>query len=315
MGIPDALNKKRRFSFGGLWKDVVRQKYLYLMSIPFAFMVFIFNYIPIWGWTMAFQKYRVGRPFWEQSWVGFDNFIALFQDTRFYLALRNTLGMSILGLLVGFTMPIVFAILINELRNRYFKKAVQTISYLPHFVSWVVVAGIVYKMLSTDSGPVNQLIELFGGAPVQFMAKEENFWGIVVISDLWKELGWNTIIFLAAITAINPELYEAAKMDGAGRFRQIIHVTLPGISNIIIVLLVLSIGSLIAIGFEKQYQLSNPLVLDSALVLDFYALKYGIGMNRFSFGTAIGVVNSIVSLMLLFTANGLFKKKTGQSVM
>jgi putative aldouronate transport system permease protein len=285
------------------------------MSIPFAILVLVFNYIPIWGWTMAFQKYRVGQPFWSQAWVGFDNFIALFQDDRFYLALRNTLGMSILGLMVGFTMPIVFAILINELRNRFFKKTVQTVSYLPHFVSWVVVAGIVYKMLSTDSGPVNQVLGLFGQEPVQFMAKEEYFWGIVVISDLWKELGWNTIIFLAAITAINPELYEAAKMDGAGRLTQIIHVTLPGISNIIIVLLVLSIGNLIAIGFEKQMQLSNPLVNDTALVLDLYALKYGIGMNRFSFGTAIGVVNSIVSLTLLFTANGIFKKRTGQSVM
>jgi putative aldouronate transport system permease protein len=278
-------------------------------------LAFVFNYVPIWGWLMAFQKYRIGKPFWEQRWVGFDNFVQLFNDTRFYSALQNTLGMSILGLLVGFTMPIIFALLLNELTRGYFKRFVQTISYLPHFVSWVVVSGIVYKMLSTDDGPVNQLIQIFGYESVQFMAKSQYFWFIVVLSDLWKELGWNTIIYLAAITAIEPALYEAARVDGANRWQLTRHITLPGISSVIVVLLVLSIGHLISIGFEKQLLLGNTLVTEKSEVLDLYALKNGIGSNNFSFGTAINVVNSIVGLMLLFAANGFFKRRTGESVL
>lgn len=298
----------------GLGNKIIQQKYLFLMAAPFLLVV-IFNYIPIWGWIMAFMDYKVGRPLWEQKWVGFANFIKLFEDPNFHLALRNTLVMSVLSLLVGFTIPIIFALLLNEIRCSIFKKTVQTISYLPHFVSWVVVAGIVYKMLSTDGGPINDLLASLGVEKIQFMGEQKYFWGIVVLADLWKELGWNTIIFLAAITSIDPTLYEAAKIDGAGRFRQMRHITLPGIANVIIVLLILSIGHLLAIGFEKQMLLSNPLVMDSALVIDLYAIKYGLGPTRFPVGIAIGVVNSIVSLILLFSANALFKRKTGQSVM
>ncbi|GGJ38671.1 ABC transporter permease [Deinococcus roseus] len=307
--IPAETRTKR-----GLFRTLLDQKYLLFMSVPFAIVVFIFSYIPIWGWTMAFQKYRPSRSFFEQEWVGLANFVKMFEDPNFYLALKNTLGMSVLGLLIGFTMPIIFALMLNELRNGMFKRFVQTVSYLPHFVSWVVVSGIVYKMLSTDDGPVNQLIALFGHEKVQFMAKSEYFWFIVVLSDLWKELGWNTIIYLSAITAIDGSLYEAAKVDGANRWQLMRHVTLPGISQVIIILLVLSIGHLIAIGFEKQLLLGNPLVSDASQVLDLYALKYGIGQNNFSFGTAIGVINSVVGLALLFTANGFFKKRTGESV-
>jgi putative aldouronate transport system permease protein len=306
--LPTATRSKSRF-----WKKVREQKHLLLMSLPFVVMVFIFSYLPIWGWIMAFQRYRPGRPFWEQRWVGLDNFVRMFQDPSFYLALKNTLGMGILGLLVGFTMPIVFALLLNELRHGVFKRFVQTVSYLPHFVSWVVVASLVYRMLAID-GPMNQLIMLFGGDRVQFMARSEYFWFIVVLSDLWKEMGWNTIIYLAAITAIPSALYEAAAIDGANRWQLMRHVTLPGISRIISILLVLSIGHLLAIGFERQMLLSNPMVIDAAQVLDLYALRYGLGLNNFSFGTAIGIINSVVGLTLLFSANAAFKKRTGESV-
>lgn len=299
-----------------LGKKIIQQRELFFMSVPFVILVVIFNYIPIWGWIMAFQEYRPGIPFWQQKWVGFKQFVELLNDSRFYNSLYNTLGMSILGLLVGFTVPIIFALLINELRNVYFKKVVQTVSYLPHFVSWVVVGSIVYKMLSTDGGPINQILVALGKEPIQFMAKPELFWYIVTLSDLWKELGWNTIIYLAAITAIDPVLYEAAKIDGASRWRQMWHITLAGISSTVIVLIVLSIGSLISIGFEKQMVLSNPVVYDSAQVLDLYALRYGLGSGgRYSYGTAVGVAKSVVSIILLFSANAIFKKRTGQSVM
>lgn len=309
-----APSTPRRASTARTLKRMYDQRYLYLMSMPFFAMVVLFNYVPIWGWITAFQRYRPGRTLFEQRWVGLQNFINLFQDETFYLALKNTLGMSVLGLVVGFTLPILFALMLNELRDSLFKRLVQTVSYLPHFVSWVVVAGLVYKMLSTDGGPINQLIEQFGGKPVQFMAHSGSFWGVVVLSDLWKELGWNTIIYLAAMTAIEPALYEAARVDGANRWELMRHVTLPGISRLVVILFVLSIGHLTAIGFEKQLLLSNPVVKDSAVVLDLYALQNGIGMNNFSFGTAIGVVNSLVGLALLFGTNALFRRRTGESI-
>ncbi|MFS0722969.1 ABC transporter permease [Paenibacillus sp. 1P07SE] len=302
---------------GRFFKIALQQRYLYLMSLPFVIWVFVFSYLPLWGWTMAFQNFRPGRSFFDQTWVGFDHFVALFSDDRFFLALRNTLAMSFMGLIAGFTVPIILAILINEVRQQVFKRFVQTVSYLPHFVSWVVVAGIVTKMLSTENGAVNDLLMFLGviDTPYQFMAKGNWFWSIVTAADVWKESGWNAIIYLAAIAGIGPELYEAAKVDGASRIQQIWHVTIPGIRTTIIVLLIMSIGHLISIGFEKQFLLSNNLVRDYAEVLDLYALNYGLGMGRFSFGTAINMFNSVVSIMLLFIANGTFKRITKESIM
>jgi putative aldouronate transport system permease protein len=305
-------NRRNRF-----WKLFLQQKYLYMMSLPFVAWVFVFNYLPLWGWTMAFQNFKPGKGFFDQKWVGFDHFVELFTDDRFMIVMRNTLAMSFMGLIAGFTVPIIFAVLLNEVRQQFLKRAVQTISYLPHFVSWVVAAGIVTKMLSTEGGVVNQVLVGLHiiSEPIQFMAKGNLFWGIVTASDVWKETGWNTIIYLAAIAGIGPELYEAAKVDGASRLRQIWHITIPGIRSTIIVLLIMSIGHLISIGFEKQFLLGNNLVSDYSEVLDLYALKYGLGLGRFSFGTAINIFNSVVSVILLFAANGVFKRITKESIM
>ncbi len=304
--------KSRRF-----WAVMLRQKYLYFMSVPFVVWVLVFSYLPLWGWTMAFQNYRPGRRIGEQQWVGLQHFVELFGDEHFYLVLRNTLAMSVMGILAGFAVPILLAILLNELRNQLFKRVVQTISYLPHFVSWVVVAGLVYKMLSIDGGIVNDLLLRLHlvKEPIQFMAQGPWFWGIVTASDVWKETGWNTIIYLAAITGVDPELYEASRVDGAGRWRQNWHITLPCIRTTMVVLLILSIGHLIGIGFEKQFLLGNSLVKEYSDVLELYALNYGLEMSRFSFGTAINVFNSVVSLLLLFAANGIFKRVAKESVM
>ncbi|MBD7970655.1 ABC transporter permease [Paenibacillus gallinarum] len=311
-----AKQVKRKWP-NGLWKTVKDQKFLLLMSLPFVIWVFIFNYLPLWGWTMAFQNYKPAKTFTEQKWVGFEHFIELFSDERFYLVLRNTLAMSLLGLLVGFVFPIFFAILLNELRGTIFKRTVQTVSYLPHFVSWVVVAGIVTKMLSTDGGIINDILIGLNiiNEPIQFMAQGNLFWYIVTASDLWKEMGWNAIIYLAAITGISQELYEASRVDGASRWRQMWHITLPGIRSTISVLFIMSIGHLISIGYEKQFLLGNSLVTDYSEVLDLYALNYGLQMGRYSYGTAIGIFNSVVSVILLFVANGLFKKFTKESIM
>jgi putative aldouronate transport system permease protein len=306
---------KRVSAWNQFWKTAYNQRQLYFMSLPFVALVLVFNYLPIWGWTMAFQNVRLGRSFWEQEWVGFANFVELFQDERFYSALRNTIGMGVIGLVLGFTLPIIFALLLNELGDGLFKRFVQTVAYLPHFVSWVIVAGIVYKMLSTDGGAVNQLLGIFGVEPIQFMAKPEYFWQVVVASDIWKELGWNSIIFLAAMTAVDPSQYDAAKVDGAGRWQLMWHVTLPGISNVVRVLLVLAIGNLIAIGWERQFLLSNSLVMDSARTLDLFALNNGLRDREYGFATAISVINSVVGLALLFSANAYFKWRTGESVL
>jgi putative aldouronate transport system permease protein len=298
------------------WNVFLQQKFLYMMALPFVAWAFVFSYLPLWGWTMAFQKYKPGKSVFEQEWVGLQYFKELFQDQQFYNALRNTLAMSCMGLLAGFVIPIVFAVLLNEVRLQVLKRFVQTISYLPHFVSWVVAAGIISKMLSTDNGAVNDL--LIGlhiiSEPIQFMAKGNLFWLIVTASDVWKETGWNTIIYLAAISSIGPELYEAAKVDGASRLQQVRHITLPGIRTTIVILLIISIGHLISIGFEKQFLLGNNLVRDYSQTLDLYALNYGLGMGRFSFGTAINIFNSVVSVVLLFVANGVFKKITKESI-
>lgn len=304
--------KKKSF-----WNVFAQQKYLYLMSLPFVAWVFVFSYLPLWGWTMAFQKFKPGISFFDQKWVGLTYFKELFQDEQFYQVLRNTLGMSVMGLIAGFTIPIIFAILLNEVRHQVFKRVAQTISYLPHFVSWVVAAGIVTKMLSTDNGIVNDV--LMGlhliKEPIQFMGEGKLFWGIVTVSDIWKETGWNAIIYLAAIAGIGPELYEAAKVDGASRLQQVWNITLPGIRSTIIILIIISIGHLISIGFEKQFLLGNNLVRDYSQTLDLYSLNYGLGMGRYSFGTAINMFNSVVAVLLLFTANGLFKKITKESIL
>ena len=298
-----------------LWEKMKTQKFLIFMSLPFVIWLIIFKYTPLFGWVMAFQDYKPGKSILDQTWVGLKYFKELFKEPLFYQALQNTLAMSVLSLVFGTICAIGFALLLNELKAKKFKKCVQTISYLPHFISWVVAASIVTSMLST-SGIVNELLMALNliDAPIQFTSNPNYFWGIVTVSDVWKEMGWNAIIYLAAITSIDPEMYEAARVDGASRIRQIISITLPSIKPTIIVLLIMSIGNLINIGFEKQMLLGNSIVADKSLVLDKYALDYGIGMFRYSFGTAIGIFKSVIGIILVFGANKFAKKIGEQSI-
>jgi ABC-type polysaccharide transport system, permease component len=291
------------------WKLIKKQRFLIFMSLPFVIWIIVFKYLPLVGWTMAFQDYKPGKSTFDQTWVGFKHFKVLFNEPQFYQSLQNTIAMSVLGLVFGTLCAITFALLLNEIKHIKFKKSVQTISYLPHFISWVVAASIITSMLA-PSGVVNEILMNLHiiSIPINFMSDPSMFWGIVTAGDVWKEMGWNAIIYLAAITAIDPELYDAAKVDGAGRIRQIMSITLPSIKPTIIVLLIMSIGNLLNIGFEKQMLLGNPIVADKSLVIDKYALDYGIGMFRYSFGTAIGIFKSAVSIILLFGANKLAKK-------
>ncbi|WP_439649637.1 ABC transporter permease [Gracilibacillus salinarum] len=294
---------------GGFWKRLSKQKALLCMSIPFVAWLIIFKYIPVAGWMMAFQDYKPQFGLFDQEWVGLKHFKDLFNEPMFYRALENTLGMGILGLVFGTLSAIAFALFLNELRFVALKKWTQTISYLPHFVSWVIAANIVITMLSTD-GFINNFLEGLGliDNPINFMAEPGLFWGIVTAADVWKETGWNAIIYLAAMAGVDPQLYEAAKVDGASRLRQMWHITLPSIRSVIIVLLILNIGNLINIGFEKQMLLGNNIVYEKSIVIDLYALDYGIGMFRYSFGTAIGIFKSVVSVILILICNGIAKR-------
>jgi putative aldouronate transport system permease protein len=264
---------------------------------------------------MAFQEYKPWKPITDQQWVGLKQFIELFKDVDFYRSMRNTLAMSFLGLAFGFPIPIMLALLINEIKHPRFKRTVQTISYLPHFVSWVVIASIVFRMLS-PLGIVNEVLIRLGiiDNAIAFMGEPAYFWWIVVFTDLWKEMGWNSIVYLAAMAGVSPELHEAAIIDGAGRFKRMWYVTIPGIMPTIVVLLVLSIGNIINIGFERQFLLRTASTRDVADVIDLYILNYGIGTGRFSFGTAAGVFKSVVSLSLLTIANWLSRRTTGYKV-
>lgn len=294
---------------------VVKQKDLVLITLPFAALLLLFNYVPLWGWIMAFQNYKPGLGVFHSQWVGLKNFIDLFHDSYFFLGIRNTLGISLLKLVTGYLGSITLALLINEIKNMAFKKTVQTISYLPHFVSWVVVSGLVYTCLSTDGGVVNEVLMKLHiiSAPFNFMGTPNLFWGIMAGSDLWKEVGWNSIIYLAAISSIDPDIYEAADIDGAGRLRKIFSITLPGILPTIKILLILSIGNLLTVGFEQTYLLSNSMVIDYAQTLELYVYNYGMGMGRYSFATAAGIFNSIVSLILVTSFNRLSKTISGES--
>ncbi|WP_163877884.1 ABC transporter permease [Paenibacillus favisporus] len=292
------------------WKTLKAQKQLIFMSVPIAIYLIIFSYVPVWGWLMAFQNYRPALSFWKQDWVGLQQFRFLFQDDAFFGVLRNTIAMSFINLVLGFVTAIALALLLNEIKVRFFKRTVQTISYLPHFLSWVIAAGIVATSLSVDDGIVNTVLMKLHliDQPVMWLSKGHYFWGIVGLSNVWKEVGWNTIIYLAAITSIDPSLYEAASIDGAGRFHKMRYVTLPGIKSTFIILLIMNIGHILDAGFEVQYLLGNGLVVDWSQTIDIFVLKYGISMGNYSLATAAGIFKTIVSVILVFIANSIAKR-------
>lgn len=289
---------------------IVSQRQLVFMSLPLILYVLLFSYVPIWGWTMAFQNYRPSRFFTEQEWAGLKWFSFLFNDPDFLRVLRNTLAMSVINTSLGFVTAIAFALLLNELKNYSFKRVVQTISYLPHFLSWIIVTGLVASMLAVENGAVNDFLVAAKliKEPILFLSKPDYFWGIVGITYVWKEVGWNTIIYLAAIAGIDPTLYEAAEIDGCHRFQKMLFITLPGIKATIVILLIMSIGRILDAGFELQYLLRNGLIQDVADTIDIYVLKYGIQSFNYSLATAAGMFKNIVNLTLILLANWLAKR-------
>lgn len=292
------------------WKTIKNQQQLLWMSVPLFLYIILFHYVPLWGWLMAFQNYKPAKKFMNQTWVGFKHFKFLFTDDAFLKALRNTIGMSLINLVLGFVTAITLAILLNEVRHAFFKRLIQTISYLPHFLSWVITAALVQMALSVDGGIVNIVLMKFRviDVPVSWLSLPHYFWGIIGAANVWKEVGWNTIIYLAAMAAIDPNLYESASIDGADRYQKIWYITLPGIKATIIVLLIMSIGHIMDAGFEAQYLLKNGLVADWSDTIDIFVLKYGIAQSNYSLATAAGIFKSVVNISLLFMANFLAQK-------
>ena len=280
------------------------------MGLPIILYVILFTYVPIWGWTMAFQNYNPAHSFPQQEWVGTKWFGELFKDDVFWRTVRNTLAMSFINIILGFTTAICLALLLNEVRVKLFKRFIQTISYLPHFLSWVIVTGLVATMLSTDDGAINNVLMTFGiiKEPVLWLSKPNYFWGIIGGTYVWKEVGWNTIIYLAAIAGIDPNLYEAADIDGANRFQKMRYVTLACIKPVIIVLLLMSIGRILDAGFEMQYLLRNGTIMDVSDTIDIYVLIYGINLRNYSLATAAGMFKNVINIILLFAANAIAKR-------
>ena len=290
------------------WKEIKRQKFLLICSALFVIYGIMFYYLPLGGWIMAFQNYKPKDGLLHSAFVGLDKFKFLFTDVVFLRVIRNTLAMGVLNLVTSFIMAIVFAILLNEITSRIWKKSVQTISYLPHFLSWIIVTGIMHDALST-TGIINEILMKLHliNTEINFFAHQEYFWPIVAFANLWKETGWNAIIYLAAITAIDPCLYEAASIDGAGRWAKIRYITLPGIKSTIMILLLMNVGNVLNAGFEVQYLLGNGLVQNVSQTIDIYVLKWGISQNDYSLGTAAGIFKSVVSIILIIIANQLAK--------
>ncbi|MCM1118593.1 MAG: ABC transporter permease subunit [bacterium] len=294
------------------WKEIKRQKTLLIISFFVVIYGIIFCYLPLGGWVMAFQNYKPKNGLFGSQFIGLDKFKFLFSDVTFLKVIRNTFCMGALNLLTTTIMAILFAILLNEIRNTVVKKTVQTISYLPHFLSWIIVAGILHDALSS-TGIINDLLMRAGiiKQAINFFAHTQYFWPIVAFANCWKETGWNAIIYLAAITSIDPCLYEAASIDGAGRLAKIRYITLPGIRPTIIILLLMNVGNVLNAGFEVQYLLGNGLVQSVSQTIDIYVLKWGISQNDYSLGTAAGIFKSAVSIALILLSNA-WAKRAGE---
>ncbi|QNK59319.1 sugar ABC transporter permease [Paenibacillus sp. PAMC21692] len=296
-----------------LLRDLRRNKYIYFMVLPVVAYYVIFHYIPIYGIQIAFRDYSPSTGFLNSPFVGFKHFISFFDSYYFWRLIKNTLMINLYELIFGFPMPIIFALLLNEIRRSWFKRTVQTISYLPHFISVVIIAGMITDFVARD-GLINQFITMLGGEAIPFLQKAEWFRTIYVGSGIWQGLGWSTIIYLAAISNIDPTLYEASTVDGAGRWRQVLHITIPGILPICIIMLILQIGYMMSVGHEKIILLYNPLTYETADVISTYVFRKGILEASYSFSTAISLFNSVINFALLIIANNISRRVSDTSL-
>ncbi|KGE20775.1 protein lplB [Paenibacillus wynnii] len=298
----------------GVWSQFARQWDYQLMILPAIAFLLIFSYIPMWGVMMAFKEYNLFEGFKASPWVGTLHFRMFFESPEFWSIVRNTLCISLLKLAFGFPAPIILALLLNEVKNMLFKRVVQTITYIPHFISWVVVSGLVFSMLAVDNGTVNEVLmkSTLIEEPINWLSIPEYFWGILVSVGVWKEIGFGSIVYLAAIAGIDPALYEAASIDGASRFKQIFTITLPSMSAVITIFLLLGVGNILNAGFEDilllTKNLNNGILLPYAQTVDTYVYQMGILNQRYSYATAAGLLKSVLSVLLLYIANTIARR-------
>lgn len=298
---------------GQLWKEIVKHRTVYMIFLPTLLFYLIFMYVPMFGTVIAFQDYSIARGVLRSEFVGLENFVKFLTNYKFFQLLRNTLVINGLNLLIGFPAPIILALLLNEVRSLRFKKAIQTITYMPYFISSVVMVGILMVFVSSD-GILNAVRALFGAEPIPYMTVPEYFPWIYVLSTLWQSLGWSSIIYIAAISGVDQELYEAARIDGANRWKQLLHVTLPGISSTIVVLLIMQVGQMLSLGYEKIILMYNPSIYETADVISTYVYRKGLLENDYSYSTAVNMFNSLCNFILLMTANTVSRKITGDGL-
>lgn len=311
----DVHNQKRRkassrahYYWKSLRSSLRRDQSLYLLALPGLLFFVIFKYVPMWGVLIAFQNYFPFKGMLNSEWVGFAHFARFFANPDFILLFRNTLAISLLNLLFFFPVPILVALCLNELRGVIYKRIVQTIIYMPHFLSWVIIAGLTFLLLGKGEGLINNMLEAAGRPRIDFLTNTDSFWMLVTLQSVWKEGGWGTIVFLAAIAGIDPQIYEAARVDGAGRLRQIWHITLPAIRGVIVILLILRLGDIMDVGFEQIFLMYNGAVSEVAEVFDTYVYRVGIQQGQFSYSTAVGLFKSVIGLVLVLLANKLAKR-------
>ena len=298
--IPLVIRETNRGTF---LRHVLKHRYLYLLLLPAALYYVTFKYLPIYGMIMAFQDFKPVKGFFGSSWVGLEHFQRLFAARDFWRVFRNTFIISFYKLLLAIPLPIILALLLNEVSNRAFKRSIQTIIYLPRFLSWIVVSGIIYNLTRVQGGLVNGIIQAFGGEPIVFLADDRYFRALLAITDAWMMTGWRTIIYLAALSGVNPELYETAQIDGANRWKQTIHITLPSIKEVIAIILIISVGDIMRIGFEQVIAMYNPAVYEVADIFQTYVFRIGLLNAQYSYAAAIGIFNAVVAFVAVVAVN------------
>ncbi|MGO4693088.1 ABC transporter permease [Paenibacillus sp. 2TAB26] len=311
--VPTGNRKKQRLVY--LLKKIWLYRYLYFMLLPCLASFIIFSYIPMGGLLLAFKEFKFNQTILESPWVGFEYFAKFFNDVQSMTLIKNTLIISSMKLFLGLPFPILLALMFNEIKNRAFKNIAQSISYLPHFMSWVIVIGLVQRTLAPDTGLLNEAITYFGGdGSTFFMNEAKYFYQIMFGSHIWKTIGWDSIIYLAAIAGINQDMYEAAKIDGASKWAEIWHITLPSIRPTILIVFILSLGSILSAGFDQLYLLKMPGNSDLVDILDTYVIRVGLQQGQYGYATAVGMMQGVIALVLVVTANRFARKVSGTSV-
>ncbi|WP_213586181.1 sugar ABC transporter permease [Paenibacillus sp. J2TS4] len=295
-------------------KKIIKNWQLYLFLLPTLVYFFVFKYIPMYGLQIAFKDFIATRGIWGSPWVGLEHFQRFFASYQFWNLIKNTLLISLYQLLFSFPIPIIFALMLNQVTRTRFKKIVQTVTYAPHFISVVVLVGMIFIFLSPSNGFINNLIKLFGGTPIYFMGSAEWFRPVYILSEIWQTTGWSAIIYLAALTSIDPQLHEAAMIDGASKFKRILHIDIPGIMPVIMILLILNIGHFVSLGFQKVLLMQNALNISTSEVIQTYVYKTGLIGSQFSYAAAIGLFENVANFILLVLMNQFAKKIKQQSL-